>query len=98
MVDRIYRPHRPLAKAGVLMQHLQSNRTLQTHVLAPISEQEQQRREQLMQTIDRLNRRYGRGTVQWAACGLQPSWMMRRNQLSRAATTSLADLPVVHSN
>ena len=98
MVDRIYRPHRPLAKAGVLMQHLQSNRTLQTHILAPISEQEQQRREQLMKTIDGLNRRYGRGTVQWAACGLQPSWMMRRNQLSRAATTRLADLPVVYSN
>jgi len=48
-----------------------------------------------MQSIDGLNRRYGRGTVQWAACGLQPAWMMRREQLSRAATTRLSDLPVV---
>jgi DNA polymerase V len=47
----------------------------------------------LMQSIDGLNRRYGRGTVQWAACGIAPGWMMRREQLSRAATTRLSDLP-----
>jgi len=56
---------------------------------------EQERRERLMITIDGLNRRYGRGTVQWAACGLQPGWAMRRGQLSRAATTRLKDLPTV---
>ena len=50
-----------------------------------------------MQTIDRINRHYGRGTLQWAGCGLQPSWLMRRGQLSRAATTRLHDLPVVRA-
>jgi DNA polymerase V len=48
-----------------------------------------------MACIDGLNRRYGTGTVQWAACGLQPDWAMRRQQLSRAATTRLDDLPTV---
>jgi DNA polymerase V len=84
-----------LAKAGVLMQHLQSHDILQTHLMVPMSEEQQQKRECLMQTIDRINRRYGRGTLQWAGCGLQPSWLMRREQLSRAATTRLQDLPVV---
>ena len=55
--------------------------------------EEQQRREVLMQRIDQLNRRYGSGTVRWAACGLQSNWMMRRDKLSRAATTRLSDLP-----
>ena len=94
LVERIFRPHRPLAKAGVLMQHLQSSQSLQTHLMVPMSEEQQQQRACLMQTIDRINRRYGHGAMQWAACGLHPSWMMRREQLSRAATTRLSDLPI----
>lgn len=95
LVERIYRPHKRFAKAGVLLQDLQSQEQLQHHLLAPLPEPEQQRREALMQRIDALNRRYGRGTVQWAACGLTPSWMMRREQLARAATTRLSDVPTV---
>ena len=98
LVDRIFRPHRQLAKAGVLMQHLQGTELLQSHLLVPMSEEQQQRREQLMRTIDQLNRRYGRGTVQWAACGIHPSWMMRRERLGRTATTRLSDIPVVHAD
>jgi DNA polymerase V len=93
LVMRIYRPHKRFAKAGVLLQDLQSQEQLQHHLLAPLPEAEQQRRAALMQRIDGLNRRYGQGTVQWAACGLTPGWMMRREQLSRASTTRLADLP-----
>ena len=97
LVDRIFRPHRQLAKAGVLMQHLQGSDSLQGHLMVPTSEQAQQRRSDLMQTIDRLNRRYGRGTVQWAACGLHPSWMMRRERLGHTATTRLSDVPLVQA-
>jgi DNA polymerase V len=63
----------------------------------PITPQQQGRRERLMLVIDALNRRYGRGAVQWAACGLQPAWAMRRSRLSRAATTCLSQIPVVHA-
>ena len=93
LVALIYKPHKRFAKAGVLLQELQDEELLQPHLLAPLSEEQQQRRETLLHNIDQLNRRYGSGTVQWAACGLQPSWMMRRGQLSRAATTRLGDLP-----
>jgi len=95
LVPLLYRPHKRFAKAGVLLQDLQPEQQLQHHLLAPLPAAEQQRREALMQSIDRLNRRYGRGSVQWAACGLTPAWMMRREQLSRAATTRLSDLPTV---
>ena len=97
LVDHIFRPHRPLAKAGVLMQHLQGIDTLQSHLLVPMSAEQQDKRESLMQTIDQLNRRYGRGSVHWAACGLDPGRAMRRDQLSRAATTRLRDIPVVRA-
>ena len=95
LVERIFQPHRALAKAGVLMQHLQGVDQLQQHLWVPCTEEDQQRRERLMATVDRLNHRYGRGTVQWAACGLDPSWAMRRERLGRAATTRLSDVPVV---
>ncbi|CAK6696220.1 Y-family DNA polymerase [Synechococcus sp. CBW1107] len=97
LAERLFRPHKPLQKAGVLLQNLQPLEQLQHHLLAPLPPEQQQRREALMATIDGLNRRYGRGTVQWAACGLQPAWAMKRQRLSRAATTRLADIPVVHS-
>ena len=95
LVERIFQPHRPLAKAGVLMQHLQGIDQLQQHLWVPCTEEEQRKRESLMATVDRLNHRYGRGTVQWAACGLDPSWAMRRERLGRAATTRLNDVPEV---
>ena len=95
MVPSLYRPYKRFAKAGILLQDLQPESQLQHHLLQPLSQVEQQRREALMASIDQLNRRYGSGTVQWAACGLQPAWLMRREQLSRAATTRLNDLPTV---
>ena len=94
---QLFRPHKPLQKAGVLLQDLQPLELLQHHLLVPLPEGEQRRREVLMATIDGLNRRFGRGTVQWAACGLQPAWAMRRSRLSRAATTRISDLPVVRA-
>ena len=95
LADALFRPHKPLQKAGVVLQELQEETLLQHHLLVPLPPHEQQRRSRLMATVDQLNRRYGSGTVQWAACGLARPWAMRRSQLSRAATTRLADIPVV---
>jgi DNA polymerase V len=97
LVDRLFRPAKPLRKAGVLLQDLQPLERLQHHLLVPLPEAEQRRREALMATVDALNHRFGRGTVRWAACGLRPAWRMRRSRLSRAATTRLGDVPVVRA-
>jgi DNA polymerase V len=97
LADQMFRPHKPLQKAGVLLQNLQPDTLLQHHLLVPLPEGQQQRRDRLMATIDALNHRFGRNTVQWAACGLQPAWRMRRSRLSRAATTRIEDIPVVRA-
>jgi DNA polymerase V len=97
LADQLFRPHKPLRKAGVLLQGLQPETLLQHHLLAPLSSAEQARREALMIAVDGLNRRFGKGTLQWAACGLSPAWMMRRSRLSRAATTRLSDVPVARA-
>ena len=97
LTDQLFRPHKPLRKAGVLLQGLQPQSLLQHHLLAPLSSEEQARREALLAAVDGLNRRFGSGTLQWAACGLSPAWTMRRSRLSRAATTRLSDVPVVRA-
>ena len=97
LTDYLFRPHKPLRKAGVLLQGLQPDTLLQHHLLAPLSSEEQARREALMAAVDGLNRRFGRGTLQWAACGLSPAWTMRRARLSQAATTRLSDVPVARA-
>ncbi len=94
LADRLFRPHQPLQKAGVLLQALQPEDQLQHHLFAPLTPAYQQRRQALLATIDALNARHGRGTIQWAACGLQATWAMRRSRLSRSATTRLRDVPV----
>ena len=97
LAQQLFRAHKPLHKAGILLQQLVDEHTLQHHLLLPLPLDEQRRRQTLMTTIDRLNRRYGQGTVQWAACGLNPAWRMRRARLSRAATTRLSDIPTVQA-
>ena len=97
LVEQLFRPHKPLQKAGVLLQDLQPEGMLQHHLLVPLPEAQQRRRERLMATVDALNHRFGRDTVQWAACGLRPGWTMRRSRLSRAATTRIEDIPIVRA-
>ncbi len=97
LAQQLLRPHKPLQKAGVLMQALEPETQLQHHLFAPLPAEEQQRREALMAAVDGLNRRYGQGTLRWAACGLKPAWAMRRERLSGAATTCIHAIPTAHA-
>ncbi len=94
LTAQIFRNHRPLIKAGVLMQNLQSTSQLQQHCLLRINEEKSRKREQLLKTIDQLNQRYGDGTINWAVCGISQSWEMRREKLSRASTTRITEIPI----
>jgi len=53
------------------------------------------RRQALMETVDRLNGRFGKSTVSFAAEGNGRSWHMRREYLSPRYTTSWLELPLV---
>ena len=53
------------------------------------------RRELLMKTLDRVNQRFGSGTLYHAAQGIEPRWRMRRELKSPNYTTRLSDIPTV---
>ncbi|MDA8481084.1 Y-family DNA polymerase [Citrobacter sp. Awk 4] len=51
--------------------------------------------EKLMEVLDLLNTKDGRGTLYFAGQGIQPKWQMKREMLSPRYTTRYSDLLVV---
>ncbi len=80
-------------RAGIALMDLARRRDLQTDLFAPPTIGD----DTLMDTLDKINRRFGRGSVGLGATGWQakPEWGMRQQQLSRCYTTRLSDLPRV---
>ena len=81
-------------KSGVVFFGLEkTGAAYQDDLFAPAQSHE---RSALYQAIDRLNGRFGRGKVFFAAEGVgRPSWAMKRAKLSRRATTSWDELLTV---
>lgn len=90
---RIYRAGYAYKKAGVLLSGLEPLRRRQPSLLAdPVRER---RSAALMQAMDRINERWGRGGLRPLATGFDPGWRMRRERLSPAWTTRWEDVPGV---
>ena len=88
----IYRPGIRYKKCGIGLLDLRTTKYEQLDFYAP---RQSPKSRTLMQTVDRINERYGRYTVQLANTGIQPKWLMNRNFKSPSYTTRWADIPVV---
>jgi len=88
----IFRPGIRYKKCGIGLLDLCTRKYEQLDFYAP---QQTQKSRTLMKTVDRINERYGRYSVQLANTGIQPKWLMNRNFKSPAYTTRWADIPVV---
>lgn len=53
---------------------------------------------ELMQTMDEINQRYGRGTIKLSQDGSRHHWHMRQTRKSPAYTTSWEDLPMCYAS
>jgi DNA polymerase V len=96
---RIWRPGFRIHKAGVLLLDLQDARVEQGE-LAFDGEPAGRPGHKLMAAVDRLNDRYGRGTVQLASAGLggdARSWTMKQQWRTPGYTTRWEDLPVARA-
>lgn len=90
----IYKPGFNFIKAGVMLLDLQDS-SIEQHELA--LEGDSTEHGNLMGVLDRLNDRYGRGTVKLASAGLggkERIWSMRQNLLTPQYTTRWDELPV----
>lgn len=76
-------------KAGVMLAGIETAKHQQADLFAAKSDPA---REKLMEVIDSLNNRYGRGTVQVATAAQSEDWPMCRERLSPCYTTRPGEL------
>jgi DNA polymerase V len=99
----IYRPGYAYQKAGICLSGLLPSASAREPVQADLfSESEfgaphQTGANQLMQTVDAINRRWGKGSLRLLGEGLAQTWQARAERKSPNFTTALADIPVARA-
>ncbi|HHN6277251.1 Y-family DNA polymerase [Klebsiella pneumoniae] len=92
-LDAIWKNGHRYQKAGVMLGDFYSQGVAQLNLFddnAP-----RQNSEKLMEVLDHLNAKDGRGTLYFAGQGILTAWEMKREMLSPRYTTRFSDLPVV---
>lgn len=92
-LNKIYRSGYAYKKAGVLLSGLEPVARRQESLL--VDKIKEGRALALMQAMDKINERWGRGSVRLLATGFGGDWRMRREKLSPAWTTQWDGLPIV---
>jgi DNA polymerase V len=93
-ISRLYREGFSYAKAQVLLLDLCRRDEYTQDLFAP---EQSVRTERLMSTLDAINNRWGRGTLQPGRITKPTEWAMRRDMLSPAYTTCWDGLLKVHA-
>lgn len=88
-LEHIYKPGYQYQKTGILLAELTSADSRQLPLFGQDIE-----RPDLMQALDRVNARWGRNTLQFAAAGLAKPWSMNQRYKSPAYTSQWDQLPV----
>ena len=83
---RIYRPGYGYHKAGITLMEIVPRVNQQFSLFVPAGVANS-RNDRLMDTLDAINGRYGRGALRLAAEGVAKTWQMRRGNLSPKYTT-----------
>jgi DNA polymerase V len=90
---QLYRAGYQYHRAGVFLQELVPDTHRQLHLFA--SNEGLAERQEIAETIDRINQRFGHETIWYAAAGMTPGWKMRQEHRSPRYTTHLEELPLV---
>jgi len=86
-IKKIYREGYRYKKAGVILYGLSKA----SHVKG-LLDYDRESSDAIMNTMDRINERYGSSTIRLASEGIEKSWRMRRESVSPCYTTSFDDL------
>lgn len=90
----IYKPGYQYNKTGVLLTGIMPQNSVQLNLFSK-GGYNPAGRKKLMQAVDSINNRWGRGTAQFASCGTKKSWNMRQRYKSMNFTTRWKEIPVV---
>ncbi|HBU9456680.1 TPA: Y-family DNA polymerase [Klebsiella pneumoniae] len=89
-LDAIWRDGHRYQKAGVMLGDFYSQGVAQLNLFDDNAPRKNS--EKLMEVLDHLNAKDGRGTLYFAGQGIQTTWQMKREMLSPRYTTRFSDL------
>ncbi len=89
-LKRIYRPGYPYQKVGVYMTGFVPERSRQLYLLYDQSKRDRLTR--VSRLADKLNNRFGKDFIRFAAMGYEQKWQMRQNYLSKRFTTRMNEV------
>ncbi|MEY6854042.1 Y-family DNA polymerase [Klebsiella pneumoniae] len=92
-LDAIWRDGHRYQKAGVMLGDFYSQGVAQLNLFDDNAPRKNS--EKLMEVLDHLNAKDGRGTLYFAGQGIQTAWQMKREMLSPRYTTRISDLLIV---
>ncbi|HCT5345697.1 Y-family DNA polymerase [Klebsiella pneumoniae] len=92
-LDVIWREGHRYQKAGVMLGDFYSHGVAQLNLFDDNAPRKNS--EKLMEVLDHLNAKDGRGTLYFAGQGIQTAWQMKREMLSPRYTTRISDLLIV---
>ena len=95
-LNHIYKPGIKYKKAGVLLSDLSSEGIYNRDLFFQRSEKDLLKKMKVNRVFDRLNSRYGSGTICIAKENYEKFYLTRRKNLSPAYTSSFYELPVVN--
>jgi DNA polymerase V len=91
LCERMFKPEYQYKKAGIMLSEISPVTRRQGDLLEP----ETTSNANLMQALDKLNLRYGRGTVKVSTQGAFNDWQMRQERKSPNYTTAWDEVPSV---
>lgn len=93
-LKHIYKQEFRYHKVGIVLTNLKDNTIEQYDMLNPTKA----KGNQLMQSLDAINHKFGKDAIFHAAEGIKREWQMQRNMLSQRYTTKWDELPIVDCN
>jgi DNA polymerase V len=95
LLQGIFKPGYEYQKTGVLLSCLETETSRRLSFWEPNPGQKK-RRQNLMQTLDRINTKYGKDTLHFACSGAgEREWEMQRSKISPEFTTKWQEIPLV---
>ena len=91
LTNRLFLPDVPYKKAGVIMQGLIPQSTVQSSLF---DTKDRYKSLRLMEVVDQINDRFGEGTIKFAVEGIKQEWKMKNENRSPSYTTRADQLPV----
>jgi len=97
-VKQIFRSGYQYQRAGVFLGGITPKETIQLSLFSTLDPQERNKKTELMATLDKVNKRWGSNSLQFASQGIKKPWKMNQSFISPHYTTRWQEIPMVRAH